>query len=104
MNLKEHIANLRWRRTAFRHTFNGPGGTLHEDGRKVLAEIRRFCYGNKPTLKLGPDGSIDPYASIAAAARQEVYFRIISMLDLNDEDLAFMERRANANDMGAEHG
>lgn len=104
MNAKEFIAKLKWQRTAFRHTFNGPDGSVHDDGRKVLQEIRRFCYGNKPTLKLGPDGSIDPYASIAAAARQEVYFRIIAMLDLNDEDLVNMEHRANVHELGAEHG
>lgn len=79
-------------------TFNGPDGKLHNDGRKVLNELRRFCYGNRPTIKQGADGAIDPYASIAAAARQEVYLRIVSMLDLDDADLAFLERRANTQD------
>ena len=36
--------------------------------------------------KAGPNG-LDPYASVAAAARQEVYFRVLGMLNLDDRDL-----------------
>lgn len=100
MNWLENIKRLKWLRTHFRRTFNGPDGKLTEDGRAVLVELRRFCYGSKPTIKMGSDGRIDPYASIAAAGRQEVYMRVVSMLNLDDTDLAFLEKRAR--EMGSE--
>ena len=92
MTLKKKISRIRDLRGAFRRTFNGPDERPDADGIAVLSELRKFCYGNKPTLKTGSDGHIDPYASIAAAARQEVYQRIIAMLNIDDEDLARMER------------
>ena len=91
MSARDYIARLWSLRTAFRRTFHGPDGKPHDDGRMVLGELRRFCYGNRPTLKQGPNG-LDPYASIAAAARQEVYMRITSYLNLDDTDLQLMEK------------
>ena len=94
MGIIDQIVRIRSLRMAFRRTFNGPNGRPDQDGIAVLNELKRFCYGAKPTLKMGLDGKIDPYASIAAAARQEVYQRIMGMLDLDDEDLAHMELEA----------
>lgn len=93
MSPLEYLSRLRWLRTHFRRTFNGPDGKPHEDGRRVLAELRRFCYGAKPTIKVGSSGVVDPYASIAASARQEVYFRVLDLLRLDDSDLVLMEKR-----------
>lgn len=95
MSLREHIARLWNLRTAFRGTFLDPAGNPHPNGAAVLGELRRFCYGAKPTIKLGLDGKVDPYASIAAAARQEVYQRVLAMLNLDDTDIRDMERRAH---------
>lgn len=97
--LRDQIRRLWGLRTAFRRTFNGPDGTPHEDGAAVLAELRRFCYGSRPTIKMGSDGRVDPYACIAAASRQEVYQRILSMLRLDDSDLRDMERRAQLEEL-----
>ena len=97
MNLREHIAHIWNLRGAFRRAFLAPDGKPTADGLVVLAELRRFCYGAKPTIKQGKQG-LDPYASIAAAARQEVYFRIVEMLNLDDSDLRAMERRAQLED------
>lgn len=94
MNFIENIKRIRWLRTHVRRCFNGENGKLTPDGRAVLTELRRFCYGAKPTIKMGSDGRIDPYASIAAAGRQEVYMRIVSLLNLDDTDLAFLEKQA----------
>lgn len=104
MNLLENIKRLKWLRTHFRRSFNGADGKLTEDGRAVLAELRRFCYGAKPTIKQGADGRIDPYASIAAAGRQEVYMRIVSMLNLDDTDLVFLEKQARKMESEAANG
>ena len=94
MNIREHIRRIRFLRQAFRHTFLGADGKpRNDDAVMVLAEIKRFCYGARPTLKTG-EGRIDPYASVACAARQEVWFRIQGMLNLDDSDLALMEKQA----------
>jgi hypothetical protein len=87
MSVQDYIRKITRQRDAFRACFLGGDGKPTEDGGRALSELRRFCYGAKPTLKSGPQG-IDPLASIAAAARQEVYFRIMSLLDLNDSDLS----------------
>jgi hypothetical protein len=97
VNTRDYVRRLWGLRTAFRRTFNGPDGKPHEDARVVLAELRRFCHGNRPTLKTGPQG-VDAYATVAAAARQEVWFRIASMLNLDDSDLAALERRVQLED------
>lgn len=102
MNLVAYIKNLRWLRTSFRHTFKDKDGKLHDDARKVLAELRRFCFADRATIRRNADGTVDPYASIAAAARQEVYMRVVSLIELDDADLAFFEKRAQAHDLGGE--
>lgn len=97
MSLRDHIAHLWNLRGAFRRTFLQPTGKPTVDAETVLLELRRFCYGAKPTVKQGPNG-IDPYACMVAAGRQEVYFRICEMLNLDDSDLRAMERRAQLED------
>ena len=91
MSARDYIARLWTLRTAFRRTFLQADGKPSADQRMVLEELRRFCYGAKPTIKQGPHG-VDPYASIAAAARQEVYQRVMSMLNIDDADLHFMAK------------
>jgi hypothetical protein len=93
--MREQIARLWNLRGAFRRVFHGPDGKLSDDGVVVISELRRFCYGAKPTIKLGLNGQVDPYASIAAAARQEVYQRVLQILESSDEDIARMQRIAN---------
>lgn len=85
-------------RGAFRRTFLGADGLPTQDGEIVLAELRRFCHGGKSTIKTSVAGSIDSHASIAAASRQEVFYRITAMLDLNERDIARMEELANINE------
>lgn len=96
MGLRDYIRHLYRLRGAFRGTFLNDKGKPHPDAEVVLCELRRFCYGAKPTIKTVSRGTIDPYASIAAAARQEVYFRVLSMIRLDDADIAMMERSAAA--------
>lgn len=91
MSARDYIARLWNLRGAFRRTFLDATGKPHADAGVVLAELRRFCYGNRPTIKQGPHG-LDPYASIAAAARQEVYLRLTSYLNLDDSALQLMEK------------
>lgn len=99
MTVRAYVRRIWGLRGAFRRVFLGLDGKPTADGEVVLAELRRFCYGGKPTIKAGPNG-VDPYASIAAAARQEVFMRITSMLLLDDRDIARMEELAQEKDNG----
>lgn len=87
MSVRDYIRRITAQRDAFRACFLSGDGKPTDDGARVLLELRRFCYGAKPTIKTGPQG-IDPLASVAAAARQEVYFRVMELLKLDDSDLA----------------
>ncbi len=93
MGVLDYVRRMRAMRQAFRQCFLGADGKPTPQGELVLAELRRFCHGNRPTLKSGING-IDPYASVAAAARQEVFFRITAMLELNDSDINRMQELA----------
>jgi hypothetical protein len=97
VSARDYIARIWTLRGAFRRTFLQANGKPNDDQRTVLAELRRFCYGDKPTLKQGPNG-LDPYASIAAAARQEVYMRIAGYLTLDDSDLQLLEKNMEQHD------
>lgn len=97
MSVRAYVARLYGLRGAFRRVFLQANGKPSNDQQAVLGELRRFCYGNRPALKAGPDG-LDPYATVAAAARQEVYFRITDMLNLDDSDLVQLEKRAQLED------
>lgn len=100
MSLRNHIAHLWTVRGAFRRCFLGPDGKPTPDGEVVLTELRRFCYGGKPTVKQGPQG-IDALASMVASGRQEVYFRVADLLHIDDSDIRALERRAQLEDMTA---
>jgi hypothetical protein len=96
MGIKDQIARIRRMRDlrgAYRRLFLDGAGKPTADARTVLAELKYFCHGNRPTLKSNMSG-IDVHASIAAAARQEVFFRIAKALNLDDGDLDRMERLA----------
>lgn len=99
-SVKDYFRRIRGLRQAFRHVFLHNGQPTN-DAHIVLAELRKFCYGTRPTIKMDKDGRVDPYASIAAAARQEVYQRIVMMLNLNDRDIVMMEKQAQQGEADA---
>jgi hypothetical protein len=100
MSVRAYVARLYGLRRAFRALFLEANGKPKPDAQVVLQELRRFCYGNRPALKASPNG-LDPYATVAAAARQEVYFRITEMLHLDDSDLVALEKRAQIEEPNA---
>lgn len=81
------------RRSHYRAVFR-PGASTDA----VLADLQRFCFGNAPTIKYSAQGSVDPLASTAAAARQEVWLRIINHLHLDDAQLLKLREEANHDD------
>lgn len=67
---------LRFRRSAYQKTFNNP------EGRKVLADLRRFCRATQPTADVN-----NVNATFLLEGRREVWCRIQAHLQLTDEDV-----------------
>lgn len=92
--MSQLIDRILRRRHHYRRIFINADGALNQSGRVVLGDLQRFCYGNAPTIRAGSTG-IDPLASVAAAARQEVWLRIINHLHLDDAQLLNLKENAN---------
>lgn len=67
---------LRQRRAAYAQTFN------NINGQKVLADLRRFCKASVPTADVN-----NVHTTYLLEGRREVFLRIVSMLQLTDEDV-----------------
>jgi hypothetical protein len=67
---------LRYRQSAYRKTFENP------EGRKVLADLRRFCRATVPTADVN-----NVQATYLLEGRREVWLRIMAHLQLTDEDV-----------------
>jgi hypothetical protein len=61
---------------AYRKTFSGP------EGRKVLADLKRFCKATVPTANIK-----NVNATYLAEGRREVWLRILSHINLTDEEI-----------------
>lgn len=64
------------RRRAYKAAFNSP------EGRKVLADLRRFCRANMPTADIN-----NVQATYLLEGRREVWCRIQAHLQLTEEDV-----------------
>lgn len=65
-----------FRKNAYQKTFNNP------EGRKVLADLRRFCRATSPTADVNNER-----ATYLLEGRREVWLRIQSHLNLTDEQM-----------------
>lgn len=81
------------RRMAYRACFHGDDGLIHDDGKRVLADLAKFCRVYQSTAQRGADGSIDPIATHIAEGRREVFLRIQSQLQVDDSDLREMAQQ-----------
>ena len=61
---------------AYRATFNNP------QGRKVLADLRRFCRASVPTADVN-----NVHTTYLLEGRREVFLRIIAHLHLTEDDV-----------------
>jgi hypothetical protein len=64
------------RRRAYKAAFSGP------EGRKVLADLRRFCRATMPTADIN-----NVQATYLLEGRREVWCRIQAHLQLTEEDV-----------------
>jgi hypothetical protein len=73
MNLNPFV---RYRQSAYRKTFDNP------EGRKVLADLRRFCRATQPSADVN-----NVNTTFLLEGRREVWCRIMAHLQLTDEDV-----------------
>lgn len=64
------------RRKAYRSTFDNP------EGRRVLADLRRFCRADRPTADVN-----NVHTTYLLEGRREVWLRILAHLSLTEEDV-----------------
>ena len=65
-----------WRARAYRNTFNNP------EGKKVLADLRRFCRATLPSADVN-----NVQTTYLLEGRREVWLRILGHLNMTDEDI-----------------
>lgn len=83
MNKQQQVAHRK--RLAYIRTFCGEGQDIHLEGKRVLADLRRFCRINRGGLVISPKaGMVDPYATVYAAGLRDAYLRIIGFLELDE--------------------
>ena len=78
---------LRFRRAAYVKTFD------NSEGRKVLADLRRFCRATMPTADVNNER-----ATYLLEGRREVFLRIMSHLQLTEEDIYNLTENYGDND------
>jgi hypothetical protein len=79
---------LHRKRLAYIRTFCGDGQDIHGDGKRVLADLKRFCGINRGGIVISPvSRTVDPYATIYQSGMRDVYLRISKMLDIDETDI-----------------
>lgn len=66
----------------YQRVFFDDDGTVSLSGRKVLADLRKFCRVDRSTFEA------DPRAHALLEGRREVALRILTMLGIKGEDIA----------------
>lgn len=74
------------RQLAIRRLCLDARGALNPDAKVLIADLRRFCRADgQPTLAYSPaTGQLDPVATVAIAARREVYDRLMRYLTVDE--------------------
>lgn len=74
------MAQINGRRSLhYQRLFMDDDGTPSIDGQKVLADLRKFCRGDRSTF------DADPRIHALLEGRREVFLRILAMLDMPSE-------------------
>lgn len=104
MNLLPRLQKLMKLRTAWRGLYRSDEGELNLPARLILTDLQRFCYANRPTIKVSPTtGNVDPYAMAVAEGRREVWLRITEYLKLDDRDLQALLKQHNDEAFNDDH-
>lgn len=81
-------ARLHNRAASYRAVFMTPGGDLGPAAETVMKDLARYCYANKPTLKISQvTQQSDALAMAFAEGRRDVFNRIKAMCNLTDDQI-----------------
>jgi hypothetical protein len=84
LNIQQVLLRDRFR--AYKGLFTGDNGKVSRDGERVLADLKKFCRGDRSTHI--PN---DPYSSANLEGRREVWLRICSFLNLSESDIYMLK-------------
>jgi hypothetical protein len=87
-----HEIMLRDRFRAYKDLFFA-NGEMTESGKRVLADLKKFCRADRSTHIPG-----DPYSSAVAEGRREVYLRLCSFLHLSEKDFFNLKEELPSDD------
>lgn len=62
-------------------------GALTVDGTRILAHLKEFCRASETCVVIGNDGRYDTHGTAVAEGRREVMLRILTLLQMTDEEL-----------------
>lgn len=73
------------RQVAIRRLCLNARGELNPDARRVAAHLKFLCHGPATgrLVRFSPSGEVDPVATVAAAARREVWDELVKLLNLD---------------------
>jgi hypothetical protein len=94
VNVAAQFRRILGRRQAYRALFrlDEQGRPQGEDAQRVLADLRRFCRADQPTIVVNPiTRSVDPVAMALAEGRREVWLRLQAHLRMSDADIAQLQ-------------
>jgi hypothetical protein len=87
-SMSDALHKLIKRRYSYRAIFLDETGRLKFTAAPAMADLKRFCYADKPTVLVSPKtGAIDPLAMAHAEGRREVWLRIQHYLQLDEDQL-----------------
>ena len=61
----------------------------------LLNELRDFCRADSSCVVVAKDGHIDTHATAVAEGRREVWLKIVTILNLSDEQLNRIKEQEN---------
>lgn len=97
----ERVRALLFRRAhAYRAVFKTPGGELGPAAETVMKDLAKYCYADKPTLKVSMvTQQTDPYAMAFAEGRRDVFNRIVALANLTPDQIErIAHHKGNSND------
>jgi hypothetical protein len=89
--MQAFLKRLITRKQAYQRIFLGDDSSPHKDAEIVLADLKRFCYVERPTIKVTAQQTIDPLAMAVAEGRREVFMRIVQFMRLDDATISALK-------------
>ncbi len=86
---QSHLAEqLLERVRAARRLFLADDGTRTSDAAAILDDLEMFCHANATTHVFDEQGRSDPLAAAQLEGRRQVWLRLISYVEIADDELA----------------